>query len=49
MAIAKEDIKHGHYWARSRKNGACSIIQVATFEIDIDNPETVMNWLTTTL
>ena len=42
MAIAKEDIKHGHYWARSRKNGACSIIQVATFEIDIDNPETVV-------
>jgi hypothetical protein len=40
MAIAKEDIKEGHYWVRSRKNSELSIVLVATYEIEIDNPET---------
>jgi hypothetical protein len=42
MSIAKEDIERGWYWVLSRKNGELSIVSVATFEITIDDPETVV-------
>jgi hypothetical protein len=42
MSIAKQDIERGWYWALSRKNGELSIVSVATFEIEIDDPETVV-------
>ena len=42
MSIAKEDIKPGWYWVLDRKDGELSIVRVATFEIAIDDPETVV-------
>jgi hypothetical protein len=30
MAIAKEDIKEGWYWLRSRDTGVLSVVQVGT-------------------
>jgi hypothetical protein len=42
MSIAKEDIKPGWYWVLDRKDGELSIVRVATFEIAIDEPETVV-------
>jgi predicted exporter len=42
MSIAREDIKHGWYWVLSRKNGELSIVRVETFDIEIDDPETVV-------
>jgi hypothetical protein len=42
MSIAKEDIERGWYWVLNRKNGELSIVSVATFEITIDDPETVV-------
>jgi hypothetical protein len=42
MSIAKEDIKPGWYWVLSRKDGELSIVCVETFDIEIDDPETVV-------
>jgi hypothetical protein len=42
MSIAKEDVKPGWYWVINRKDGELSIVGVATFEITIDDPETVV-------
>jgi hypothetical protein len=42
MSIAREDIKHGWYWVLSRKDGELSIVRVETFDIEIDDPETVV-------
>ena len=35
MAIAKESIKEGWYWIRSRKNGNLSIVQVGKIRSDL--------------
>ena len=42
MSIAKEDIKPGWYWVLNCKRGELSIVCVATVEIVIDDPETVV-------
>jgi hypothetical protein len=42
MSIAKGDIKQGWYWVLNRKDGKLSIVCVKMFEIEIEDPETVV-------